>query len=383
MDILKTQKHNSFKFYPYSPLSIKALQYGELFFASNDELNDPYDTLMPYYFPKSEDKMERLLSFYVTDFYKTQQNYYSQLNLNPIATALSEEDLLYNDLIELIASDKLKNIIRTEIAKVFPLESLFIADMFIEKFQQFLRTHFCNLAYIVSFSHNYNDPVLWAHYADQHKGFCLIFRTENNSIKIDPKIHNILSPGFTEYALEDVHYEKKRVKANAYFAFPKQVYGESVSREDVNDFHNTVKEAYTTKYQSWLYEREKRLLYYNGVWGNGLNSEGFVKKHSLIERVFHYDKSQLTGIIFGSRMQKENKEELEAIIWKNRREQSLSPPFIFYESKESQHCYEMDIQIIKCVDSHNKDCDPKEYETKMEEYNKIMAEVKRVETRNK
>ena len=75
------------------------------------------------------------------------------------------------------------------------------------------------------FSYNWQNPVLWSHYADSHKGLCLGF---------------------------DVREESGR--PITYAAHPKKIPESNI------DFRNVVASMQFTKYDSWRYEEEFRVL---------------------------------------------------------------------------------------------------------------------------
>ena len=50
-----------YRYRPMSELSIKELMYDEMFFASTEESNDPYEGKVFFKFEKSQEKWNRLL----------------------------------------------------------------------------------------------------------------------------------------------------------------------------------------------------------------------------------------------------------------------------------------------------------------------------------
>ncbi len=82
---------------------------------------------------------------------------------------------------------------------------------------------------IISFSKSWNNPVIWSHYADGHKGLALGFDIDSN-------------------LLADVSYRKTRMLAPRILDLP---IGEALSH---------VSRAMRTKYEHWVYEEEARLF---------------------------------------------------------------------------------------------------------------------------
>lgn len=83
---------------------------------------------------------------------------------------------------------------------------------------------------LLCFSESWNNPVLWSHYGDKHKGICLGFDVED------------------QYAMA-VNYSKERIKVR----FKNNDSEQGLSREFVN-------EMLLTKYEHWMYEKERRMF---------------------------------------------------------------------------------------------------------------------------
>jgi Protein of unknown function (DUF2971) len=81
---------------------------------------------------------------------------------------------------------------------------------------------------IICFSEKWTNPVLWSHYADQHRGLCLGFDIPDT------------------IPLQRVTYTDQLVDAVLY---------DTWSRDQKREF---VKSAYTTKFTDWSYEAEYR-----------------------------------------------------------------------------------------------------------------------------
>ena len=115
-----------------------------------------------------------------------------------------------------------------------------------------------------------NDSILmWAHYANSHRGFCLEFNTDNANLT---GVHPL-----------DVIYTEKLIKLN---------------------FHNSADDAISnmifTKSLSWQYEEELRCI------GDGLVSQDDRKKH------FHA--SELKAVYLGVKCDEATVEKIKAII---------------------------------------------------------------------
>lgn len=83
---------------------------------------------------------------------------------------------------------------------------------------------------IVCFSSNWNNPVMWSHYADKHKGVCLGFDVSDEILK-------------------EVKYTDKRKRVQI---------GKSLSDHKITSM--ILKEATEYKFKDWKYESEYRGL---------------------------------------------------------------------------------------------------------------------------
>lgn len=101
---------------------------------------------------------------------------------------------------------------------------------------EFIRTFTNQRIKLISFSKKATDPVLWAHYADNHRGICLAF---------DPS-------AYPEHAFAEVQYSDERV------CFCYSMFGDEARLGDIS---NIINKALTTKWKSWAYEEEVRLIF--------------------------------------------------------------------------------------------------------------------------
>jgi hypothetical protein len=101
---------------------------------------------------------------------------------------------------------------------------------------EFIRSFTNDRFKLISFSKKATDPVLWAHYADNHRGICLAF---------DPS-------AYPENSFADVQYSGDRA------CFCYSMFGDKERLQEMSDTINT---ALTTKWKSWAYEEEVRLIF--------------------------------------------------------------------------------------------------------------------------
>jgi len=147
---------------------------------------------------------------------------------------------------------------------------------------------------IYSLSKSYNNELMWAHYANSHKGFCIEYDIDKleTSYRIPKTVHQF-----------EVCYESKPQTLNIY---------------DVGK-PNGLKKLLAIKSKTWNYEKEIRLV--------------FDTAH-----LKDYLPSALTGIYFGSEMKKEHKNYLiDALKDKNVK---------FYDINRKANSYKLDCKLI-------------------------------------
>lgn len=142
---------------------------------------------------------------------------------------------------------------------------------------------------ICSFSKARKNQLMWAHYADEHRGVCIGFkehliRTETSNIfPIDVTYQD-------EYPFDEII---KRL--DYYEQFP-----------DTNNFASIAGDIFYsvlgTKYTSWCYERERRLVYAKS-------------------QAIKFDPQAVNSIAFGLRMPERDKQTLRQLLsgseWKH------------------------------------------------------------------
>lgn len=123
---------------------------------------------------------------------------------------------------------------------------------------------------ICCFSMEYNVPTMWSHYADNHNGIALIF----------------------DYEIEQPF---ESIPKNNVAAFPVD-YDNYTRLNYCSSKANGIKKLFGTKSQEWRYESEFRLILLNG-------SSGLIR----------FNKSFLSGVIFGLRVNEKDIEKFMSI----------------------------------------------------------------------
>ncbi len=295
-----------------SELSIKELIYDELYFASREECNDPYEGKIFAILNNNEEYWNNLirlaLKFYDADavnylieriikFYVSKSPMYLDELLR---TPANEIVNLGNGGIERTILKNMHNSIRQYVSLYIPAEQ-----------------------YFASFSKRKDNYLLWSHYANNHNGFCLIFRPINNVIQQNPnwvKKHLALvsTQGTTymnlaiedSFQIKDVEYVASPKCLDAFMCFPASVVGDKYGPSEIEDFQKEYSKIYFKKHKVWDYEEEARIVLSNGYpWMTG-ETMTFTPQ----QRLFHYDATQLVGIVLGTKMSQTQHNRIKEIV---------------------------------------------------------------------
>lgn len=135
---------------------------------------------------------------------------------------------------------------------------------------------------ILSLSKNWNNTLMWSHYTNSHKGFCIGFDKNHNFFE------NYLSDDkCTSKFIKEVEYSETRVKIPMI-----------LGQEKLNF------EPYITKSLDWKYEEEIRII-------SSLNSADEIKpKEPYNIHLFKVSHSCITQIILGANIEIENENEI-------------------------------------------------------------------------
>ncbi|WP_270522982.1 DUF2971 domain-containing protein [Sellimonas intestinalis] len=125
---------------------------------------------------------------------------------------------------------------------------------------------------VACFTENVKSPVMWAHYSDSHKGFCIEYETD----LINPPMIQMLLPVF---------YDSNRFDAT-----------NAVIHQD----GNTLLNPYFVKAKDWSYEKEWRIIITESIISKLGKSADFSDK--------------ITGIYFGLEIEKDHSKEMQEII---------------------------------------------------------------------
>lgn len=205
---------------------------------------------------------------------------------------------------------------------------------------------------ISAFSEIYNNTLMWSHYADDHKGICLIFNSiqRNNEYFFNMYLYNRTEPAI--YPFNKIKYsaEKKNINFfnNVFIThsdeFKKYWYYHPTNNKEskycikhsFSDSENMLKFAdnflnnYYIKSTEWEYEKEYRL---------------FILPENSNDRTIRYKFSSLNGIIFGIKTPLKDKLKVINIIKEKCRKENRKN-FNFYQAYYNSYNRQIDIYLI-------------------------------------
>ncbi len=193
---------------------------------------------------------------------------------------------------------------------------------FAYRYMQQLEKLFIPYTYMSSFTNNIYNSAIWSHYSDSHKGICLIFKSDNNKIKL----HNSFTNHKKIFNFEKVIYKntyedieffsninnttKDNIITNWYTDYFNHSKISNLTEKFINKtikdkkiYMNAIKKNVLTKLDNWNYEEEYKLILFNDH-----------QKLQKEERLFKYDFNNLFGIIFGMHTHLKDKEYVLNIL---------------------------------------------------------------------
>ena len=318
-----------YRYRPGTPLSMKELIYNEMYFSSVSECNDPYEGKLFAEFGKNRDHWKQLIKMASIN---------SHVHSSSITVSSSLIERLVDCCVEMSPIDvtkfKLLNYsnfhIKVYVDEIISNNQLVdIPPLYeaIDRIKHYMDIHMPAEQYFVSFSKSRDNLLMWSHYANNHRGYCLIFRPIDNKIMQDKRW---MKKGFTfdtpqshisdneitfivpeDFKLDDIKYTNEQIPPiNAFALFPHVINPEHF-KEEVNHATNVAYSSYLRKHHAWSYEEETRLLLFKGVPQYMANRTIPLSSH---QRLFHYDPSQLVGIILGTKMPLEQRKQIKEIV---------------------------------------------------------------------
>ena len=347
-----------YRYRPGTSLSMKELIYDEMYFSSVSECNDPYEGNLFAVFEKTPEYWERLIKQALS---KEFQEEHSSLVQSIINHCIEISPISVKDFLSLNCDDFNIKLGVDDTCSTEQATKTFILNKAIEVIKHSIEVHALEEHYFVSFSKSRDNLLMWSHYANNHKGYCLVFRPVENKImqhrfwlktgfaydtpnsSLSPKMEfNFPEKGFP---IHDIEYSDEPInKQKAFLLFPNVVYPEHPPKEIDAAYHSLVN-AFLRKHTVWNCEEEVRLLISGGI---QLMARQILRlsKH---QRLFHYDPSQLVGIILGARMPEEQKSQIEEIIQQKLNVHGLSFGFVIFDARLSTNTVKIEVTPVRIL----------------------------------
>ena len=292
-----------------SELSMKELIYDELYFASREECNDPYEGKTFAIFSADKELWSNLIDEALKSHNK---DFDGPLKEKVLEYFLSKSPLPIENILK-IPRDEFINIgVRSFEQRILPL--------MLDAIQDYIMWYSPEERYFASFSKASDNFLLWSHYANNHKGFCLVYRPIDGKIKQNPswkrtQTATLPLPRLTfgvpdAFEIQDVEYVATPKSSDGFMCFPASVAGDNHSPEEIEAARAERAKNYLQKHLVWEYEKEARVVLSSGVqWLAGRKLT--LPAH---QRLFHIDSTQVVGIILGSQMPDVQRQRIKEII---------------------------------------------------------------------
>ena len=296
-----------------SELSIKELIYDEIYFCSASECNDPFEGKIFATLDLKQNQWEMLLK----NALGHQRGLENEVFFKRLVMFFLERSPICIDQIININPEELFIKTDTDIEKNIIFRMYNIVKKYIEIYMPDER-------YFASFSKSNDNILMWSHYANNHKGYCLVFRIKDNELCQAPFSKRTTvsfstpnsfarSMSFSigdSFKFRDIEYTESPDNFDAILCFPPNVGNREINELELDDFRRKVDKLFFQKNIIWKYEQESRISISSGK--SWLAGERL--RLSPIQRLFHYDSTQLVGIILGAKMSIDQKARIKEII---------------------------------------------------------------------
>ena len=147
-----------------SELAIKELIYDELYFASREECNDPYEGKTFSVFSPDNESWDNLIS--------------EALKVHKIEIRESLKDRIVQFFVSQ-SPMPMENVMKIQGQEFATIGQRtfeeYLLPSVLEAIQHYVMMYSPEERYFASFSKKNDNFLLWSHYANNHSGFCLIF----------------------------------------------------------------------------------------------------------------------------------------------------------------------------------------------------------------
>lgn len=347
-------KNIFYRYRPLNPLTLKELLYGELYLSSLEELNDPYDTNLNFIFPPNKDVYARFLEHYFKIGYIDTKiiKANTKINFQKAVNFLSKQTYTYPELITTFDSIEFKNLLYHCFQYLSTVQTYDLVESFCNLLKYELHKALGNFSYICSFSKVVKEPIVWSHYGDQHKGFCIEFKTMNGNLLKNPNSNFPFGTYHYQYKLKKIRYKNSINPINAFFSFNKYINGMEGNSYNHKEYWKKYEESILTKSKKWSYEKEYRICISN-LDQYKVTSDGSIRIPSAF-RIFNYDQRQISGIIIGSRATDSQTLELISTVRRikenlNKSDTPLNQKIIISKTLINTRKFELDLEVIEKI----------------------------------
>lgn len=328
-----------YRYRPFNEFTIREILSNEIYFSSAQENNDPYEGFPFVVFKPDRSKWQKILS------YALDNKSFEDALLNFLCNS---GEISFNDFCSMdFHEDK----------KEFPCEYNDLFDKKIQVLKVCVMQYVFQKCYFASFSRRKDNYLMWSHYADKHKGLCLIFAPYVEKYSKDVKL--VFEPDSRgrnrSSTFSDIEYTDDVKILDGFDAFGHCfLNGSPIADDDEWRAYQENKEKFfLEKAKCWEYEKEVRVLlpdYEKPKY----KSDDLPK----IMRIIRYKSNQLVGAIFGLKMKDEDKQLVKETICKKQllREYEPRPDnrpniFMFFQSTMKRARREIEITpVCACVE---------------------------------
>lgn len=182
-----------YRYRPVTERTLDALKNNNVYFSSAEFYDDPFDTYLRIDWNKIK-QMISLLNIKSEDAY---ERFITSLKNNNVLTEFEQQEL------------------KTKFEKLSEEELLqFVVDVLSKRIRPLMQRN----SYSICFSQDYNNENLWLKYADNHKGFSLVFDRDDNEALMCGKEDKCKSciTNISAKCLYPVYYSDERYDATIY-----------------------------------------------------------------------------------------------------------------------------------------------------------------------
>jgi hypothetical protein len=358
-------------FYKYQKpgtLEFNMLRNGEIYFASNRELNDANECRARFVFRGSEELWRRFARFTLEQVCFS-DNYYREKSADEIHQVLQLSEVLGRQLKKNarardVGIEELRAVVVQALAPLLEqelprLQSRFLVELVSNFIERQLPLVLREERYMASFSRNATNPTMWGHYARAETGFVVVYQTDDGTVGVNSAakvLHGTRSSGAAGIVevgiygqeflkLHEVRYGRRPPKVNAFHRLiHKFSYSEEENHYDVpwmlfGDAPDK-KESIVglVKYSDWRYEQEIRAFFPN------------VGPLAPDVRVLRVSPTNIKGLIFGRHMSAADKVRAVLCCYLMKeaaKARDGSPPeFAFFQAREPSGRFGFDVAPV-------------------------------------